>query len=454
LEPSSSESLRKLSRGAGWALGLFNNQTPDKETAQPSKWNIALPPKPPSGRDKLILDDISRLLKGEEPQHISLTRGNQPEPNLGITRLQDALRLGNLTRQEVGRDWQTLKEEGLRRKEELRAEIKKLGMIGTPKTKAKAAALKKELDEINQAIKAGEAGFSRVLTSTKNARIDARFFDQNFLPVREVLGKASEYDWDTNARSGGHGKKGGFGSVLFEGDTVVKRGDIGEREIDILKKVGEKGLGPELIFGEVGARKEVFAGINIHSGRVAMSKVSGTEIKDFSNPDIRVAGSSVGDIYWSSRANLHRMGIAHNDAHGGNLIVGSDGRAKFVDFGLAQDNARAALSEAFGAMVEKSMIPAGAVIKGGLQRDVQALKVPNSGISSPKSEQPESLRRMVANVPRAKALLKSFGLNSDEIAQVMASGIRNPESFYNQGAWGKLTNEKALQVIETLYNGI
>lgn len=405
--------------------------------------------------DEKVLDDVSRLLKGQEAQHIPLSRDAKSKGAGEVTRLQKALGLGELTRQEVGRDWQVLKDEALRRKQELKDELRKQQRLGTTKAKAKEKELQKELDELNSALKAGEGGNKGpVSQATRDARIGAKYFDQAFSPEKTVVGKQADYDWEGNAKQGTNGKKGGFGSVLFQGDVVVKRGDLGENELEILRKVGQAGLGPQLIYGEIGKRKETFAGVGIHDGRVAMTRVEGTEVGKFPNFRERVGDTTVGDAYWKARADLHRLGIAHNDAHGDNVIIDSTGKPRFVDFGISQDNPRAALSEAFGAIVNKSVLPTGAVIPGGMRRDNQAFLVRTSGIAELDKDRPQNLRRIYSNLSRVKAHLRGLGLSNDEIAEVMASGIRNPDSRYNKGAWGRLTNDDAFQIINMLYDGI
>lgn len=405
--------------------------------------------------DEKVFEDISRLLKGQEAQYIPLSRDVKSKGSGEVTRLQKALGLGELTRQEVGRDWQVLKDEALRRKDELRQEIRRQQKLGTTKAKEKERELQRELNELNAALKLGEGGRKTpVSQATREARVGAKYFDQGFFPEKTVVGKAADFDWEGNARTGTNGKKGGFGSVLFQNDVVVKRGDLGERELEILRRVGQAGLGPELIYGEIGRRKETFASVGIHDGRVAMTRVGGKEIGRFSSPQERVGNSTVGDIYWRARANLHRLGIAHNDSHGDNIIVDSTGKPRFVDFGISQENPKAALSEAFGGIVSKAVIPSGAVIVGGLRKDVQSTLVKTSGISEKPSNQPTNLRRIFTNLASVKAHLRKLGLSNDEVAQVMASGIRNPQSYYNAGAWGKLSNEEALRVINMLYDGI
>lgn len=443
LQPSTSNSLKT-------AAGELLKREGGIEDLIGGLFGVKLQPLAP--KSDPVMDDISRLLKGEEPLHIPLSRNAKSKGNGEVSRLQDALGMGKLTREEVGRDWEALRDEALRRKEELRGEIKRLSKLGTPKSKAKAAELKAELDKVNDALKVGSD--KKVSDSTREARIGAKYFDRDFSPEKTVAGKATDYDWEVNARVGSNGKRGGFGSVLFEGDIVVKRGDIGENELEIIRKVGEQGLGPQLIYGEIGGRKETFGSINIHSGRVAMTRVEGVELGTFSSSKERIGDTTVGDTFWRARAALHRLGVAHNDCHDKNIIVDSRGVPRFVDFGLSQDNPRAALSEAFGGIVNRTVIPPGAVIKGGIKGDPQASQVKISGKDAPASERPESLNRIYSNLTAVKAHMKKLGMSNDEIAQVMASGTRNSESFYNQGAWGKITNEEAIRIVGMLYDGV
>lgn len=405
------------------------------------------------GGDDLILDDISRMLKGEEALNIPLTRDMRSKSAGLVSRLQDALKLGQMTRDEVGRDWEALKEEAERRKAELRKEIKKQRVLGTTKAKAKEKELQSELDEIQSALKAGASGKKQpVSQTTREARLDAKYFDESFSPLRSISGTTNDWDWERSAKTGSNGKRGGFGSVLFEGDVVVKRGDVGEKELDIIRKAGELGLGPKLLYGEVGPRKETFGGVQVHTGRIAMSRVEGVELSSLAGQTLK--GKVPGDIYWGARARIHRAGIAHNDAHGRNVIVDDQGRPRFVDFGLSQDNVKAALSEALGGIVSRSVLPPGAVIQGTLKSDFQAVRDTSSGLGKPVGEQPKNLRTLYANLSKVKIELKRMGLSNDDIAQLMATGIRNPESTYNKGPWGKLTNEQTLQIINTLYDGI
>jgi crotonobetainyl-CoA:carnitine CoA-transferase CaiB-like acyl-CoA transferase len=52
------------------------------------------------------------------------------------------------------------------------------------------------------------------------------------------------------------------------------------------------------------------------------------------------------------------------------------------------------------------------------------------------------------------ALMKKYGLSPEELKQVMDHGIRSPLETYNRGAWAKLTDKQAQDLLNTLYDGI
>jgi hypothetical protein len=199
-------------------------------------------------------------------------------------------------------------------------------------------------------------------------------------------------------------------------------------------------------------------------GRLAMGLAEGLPIGNRRGPEIERA-------YWTARAALHRGGVAHNDMHIKNVFVGPNGKGQFVDLGLAQDSPKAALAEAMGAFVSG---PRGTIRSssrtGGRegQGDWQVQRWDNIGgedfaradrrgdraeVESLKARFPTAYK-VYANKEKAINEMRSMGLTDQDISDVIFHGIRSKESSYDVGAMGKLTDQQALKIINTLYDGI
>jgi hypothetical protein len=384
-----------------------------------------------------------------------VAQGNQQQ----IDKLIKALDLGPSERIKVGRNFDDLRAMALERKKELWEEITAKRKIGGPKAKAQEKALMVDYNAIKDALQ-GTAGANGQGPSvrTKGSRIKAKSFDDTFVATRSFKGNQNDFDWEGSIKGSTFGGKGAFGTVLFTKDGVVKRGEIGVNEASIIKKVGELGLGPSLVYGELGRKKGNFGGSDVYIGRVAMSRVEGMPLGKYSSASDRVGGSTVADLYWKARADLHRAGIAHNDAHGGNFFVSGNGVGKFVDLGLAQDNPKAALSEAIGSVMHRGRLPAGATLNKNIKGDFQAQSQQfnaNAGFSRLRERMPETLGKISDNLPKVENYLtKKMGMSPDQAAMVMASGIRNPEGFYSAGSWSKISDSDAKKMIDLLYEGI
>jgi hypothetical protein len=190
--------------------------------------------------------------------------------------------------------------------------------------------------------------------STKLSRITAKKFDEKM--KAEQLRRDGDQTFDRWDETTGSGSKkigqGAFGSVTVDKDRTyaVKRGDISDTEGKLIQKIGDRDLGPKLIAADVdGPGWERAPGVDNRRGRLAMTIVDGEPIGIFRKPDDMIGGVRVADAYWTARAQLHRMGIAHNDMHIDNVLVDNNGKGRFVDMGLAQDSPKAALAEAMGA---------------------------------------------------------------------------------------------------------
>lgn len=261
------------------------------------------------------------------------------------------------------------------------------------------------------------------------------------------LAKEKDVNWrailGAGVKSVGSGEFGSFSSVpaadLLSGKyprkvpkTVgVKTGKIGPSEVAAIKIAGDNDLGPRLIASKVSPDvKPGKAKIEGADGAIAMTMVPGRSYA-FSPTVIR--GSAKSDIYWEAMAGLHRLGIAHNDMHGRNILIddtpGNYPKARFVDFGLAQVSSKAALAEALGAISGKNF---------------QFVANKNNGHAL----------TVKGNMYYIEQLLMDKGLSQGEIRTIMEGGIRKKEKFFNSGAWGKLTEEEAKGLVEDLYDGV
>ena len=288
--------------------------------------------------------------------------------------------------------------------------------------------------------------------NTAYAKQEAADFDKNFKPASRQGGT---YDWNETTKPGT--KKigeGSFGTVLMTKGpppVAVKRGEISAQEAAIIKKVGEAGIGPRLIAGELAGGGRMQYGVKLGDGRIAMSVVPGKELMDMRS-DTKIGNTTAGDAYWAARANLHRMGIAHNDMHPGNLLIDEKGKGRWVDMGLANDSPGAALAEALG-VLERPRGSVG-VGKGDWQGQGYARQTGNNGTRATSSS-PENLKRMQSNHDtKVLPFLRSKGLDNDEIGEVMTLGLRAKPSQYTTGGFAKLSASDALEAINLLYDGI
>jgi len=304
-------------------------------------------------------------------------------------------------------------------------------------------------------------GGSVPTNSTKWAREDAENFDKNFKIYKRIRGDQETVDWEESVRKGSKLGEGSFGTVLQVGDKAYKRGNLGADEAEIIRRVGAAGLGPKLIGAELATKNNYAYGTDIHPGRLAMSLVKGKELGDEA-PDKLINGKKAADTYWKSLAGLHRMGIAHNDAHPHNLMVDNKGNGKWVDLGLARSNPKAALNEAIGAFAKGASTKRQSGNWQTARWDVTGIPrfnaLRNVGSAAEVSSQMQkdypTLGRVVGNLPRVFSQLKQMNFSPSEIKDMMNTEIRSPNSVYETGPWAKLTDTQAQSLINTLYDGI
>jgi len=254
---------------------------------------------------------------------------------------------------------------------------------------------------------------------------------------------------------------GMYGTAILSPDgEVVKRGIISRTEAAIVDKVGKADLGPKLIAADIGGPAgPKGTGVDLRNGRIAMSKVQGTPLG--MNPS-RDSSKGNTDAYWKARADLHRMGVAHNDMHGGNVLVDEKGKGRFVDMGLAQDNPKAALVEALGAFpgprgksadsTFKSWGPGGSLI-ADVERKYNTPKQKANYLAFLEEDAPLAYKAYT-NRERAIEKLRSFGIDGEGMTKVLTTKTSTRDEKYKVGPWAKLSDKQAMEVINTLYKGI
>jgi tRNA A-37 threonylcarbamoyl transferase component Bud32 len=291
--------------------------------------------------------------------------------------------------------------------------------------------------------------------NTSWARKDAEDFDKSFKIYKRIRGDKDMIDWGETVRNGIPIGEGSFGTVLRQGDMAIKRGRVSGDEAAIIKRVGEAGIGPKLHGAEISTRLEKGYNVDFHNGRIAMSLVPGKEMGDV-KPNTKIGGKNAADIYWKSMADLHRLGIAHNDAHVENILIDDKGKGRWVDMGLAQQSPKAALAEALGAFSRRPDTGGNWQTQGWAATGTKAYrKAQKDNTVTQFSNRYPVLGRVVNNLSGVQnTLMRKYGLTPKELEEVTEHGIRQPLSSYNKGAWSKFTDKQAQELLNTLYNGI
>jgi hypothetical protein len=62
--------------------------------------------------------------------------------------------------------------------------------------------------------------------------------------------------------------------------------------------------------------------------------------------------------------------------------------------------------------------------------------------------------RVWENRPAAQYKLLDMGLSRNDVSSIIDHGIRSTPESYTKGAWAKLTDKQAQEVLNTLYDGI
>jgi len=325
---------------------------------------------------------------------------------------------------------------------------------------------------------------SQATGNTRFARNDAVDSDRNLGKVLRV-GDKNYNGWKDSYGSGSQKVgEGSFGTVIRNPDgTFVKRGAVSSTEAQLIKRMGEANLGPKLIAADINGKHEYMnaKGVNMRDGRIAMTAVAGSPMGQV-NPYVRRAGEFVPNIYWKAMADMHRLGIAHNDAHTDNILVDDKGKGRWVDLGLAQSSPKAALAEALGTFKPPVGKPSGGT------RETPTPKSPTGTSNYPSGfntgnwqtrrwaatgiqtleryeNQPAKLKEFKKEMPVLgkivdnlggvnSTLREKYGMSNQDVADIYAHGIRSPLSSYTKGVWAKMTDQQAQELLNQLYEGV
>jgi hypothetical protein len=462
--------------GAMFANAIQKGKEEQKAASLPSDLRrelFALPgPKIASATKKgatdLMMDDISRIMRGSLPQHLEIAsagdeggiRARTKQRDVG-SQLQSALGFNTLQKKGLGKNPDILERKADRKLFDLDQDIKKA-------SGKERDALIQQRDKLKNALENFNKGQTQATGNTVWARSDAGDFDKSFKIYKRIRGDKDMIDWDETVKNGKKIGEGSFGTVLRVGDVAHKRGEIGADEANIIKRIGEAGLGPRLLGAEISTKKRDGYGVDLHNGRIAMTVVPGKEMGNV-KPDTKLGGNTAADIYWKSMADLHRLGIAHNDAHPHNILVDDKGKGRWVDMGLAQQSPRAALAEAMGVFKhlkggDDITVHQSAAGNGNWQsRDWKTTNIKEADRAKQAGGQTWAeykqkypvMGKMWDNQDKVIQNLQKSGLDINEINSMIEHGIRSSLPSYDRSdGFSRVSDKKAQELLNILYDGI
>lgn len=165
----------------------------------------------------------------------------------------------------------------------------------------------------------------------------------------------------------------GGGGRKFPGGIGVKSGEIGQDEVEGIRRAGKLGVGPRLIAARVSSRLKEES--SYPEGVIAMTKVPGKRLADIPEG---IPGGTSGKAVMLAASLLHRAGVSHNDMHDGNIYVDGRGKVRFVDFGMARVTPKHALAEAmrqFGSLGNLDNVQERLVSLGVTPKEFRKMKV-------------------------------------------------------------------------------
>lgn len=422
------------------------------------------------GDTSLIWDDISRIMRGSLPQNLQVAsagdelgmRARVKPTEIRKVERQLESALGSKARPSMNVD--QLREAAAKQANELSLQREKAT------NGAERKALRDRIEKLDAAVKRADELNATATGNTRWARVEAKDFDNALGKVRRE-GNTAYNGWGDSYGSGATKiGEGSYGTVIRNKDgTFVKRGDISNTEAELIGRLGKIDLGPKLVAADINgpAQYHTERSVDMKNGRIAMGQVPGEPIGKIAAPNTQIGGKNAADIYWKAMADLHRQGIAHNDAHIDNILVDGKGKGRWVDLGLAQASPKAALAEAMGIFKplkggDDITLPSGATGEGNWQTArwnatgvSQAEQLKREGRWAQFQQRFPVASRVWDNQEKVIKKMEEMGMDVNEINSVITHGIRSsPESYTKSDGFNRMTDAQAQDLIKTLYDGI
>ena len=229
---------------------------------------------------------------------------------------------------------------------------------------------------------------------------------------------------------------------------VVKKGEIGEFEVEAMKRLEGLSVVPKFHGATVESKSEplnpnVGSHVRASQGTIGVARANGYGLAGtYIDKDYETRAAVV-DNYIRARKDIHLKGVAHNDMHDGNIFYSEKSNAfqyprgekatmQVIDFGLSQIGYRAALLEALHTT----------------RNDFQATDFLNE--YSPKKSQGDlAIDRLKSNEKSVISKLESRGVKD----RVLFGSIRSKQSEIDR-MFGDLTEKEAEGLVKELYEGV
>lgn len=316
--------------------------------------------------------------------------------------------------------------------------------LGLGAARARARAMAREqadggVGQMNtvQAAAARLKAYMRGEAPPAKAKAKARFETPEGVP-----GYNPRSDFESGGRRLGAGAMGEVRMTKGPPPGVTKEGRIGQFEAAAIKRLEGSGVTPKLhgVSIEGGARK-VSSGLGGHvteaKGYLGMGLAEG---KPLQGQVFKTRGQRMEafNAYLDARKAIHTRGVAHNDMHSGNFFYDpKTKKGNLVDFGLAQISPKAALNEALGLSRGETMS------KGDWQ---SAMVMNRFGYADASST--ARYQRYLANRRNVERIMEEEGHK-----RFLNRNIRQSLADHDSAA-PKLTDQRAQELIEMLYDGV